>query len=102
MRAAVTLSTDLAVPFSETPLRIGLGFATAGTLPGIGLGSATTAALPGSAPRGAAGQPWYEAEDCAVSLEIGRVRGAPLRVSSHCPVTPGAVPPVTFGFRTEF
>jgi hypothetical protein len=60
MRAGVTLSTHLAMPFSETPLRIGLGFATAGTLPGIGLGSATTAALPGSAPRGAAGQPRYD------------------------------------------
>ena len=100
MRAGVTVSTDLAVPFLETPLRIGLGFATTGTLPGIGLGSATADAPPGSA-RGAGGR-WYEAEDCTASLEVGRVGGAPLRVSSRCPATPGTVPPITLGFRTEF
>jgi hypothetical protein len=100
MRAGVTLSTDLAVPFLETPFRIGLGFATTGTLPGIGLGFATADALLGSA-RGVAGR-WYEAEDCTASLEVGRVGGAPLRVSSRCPVTPGTVPPITLGFRTEF
>ena len=101
MRAGVTLSTDLALPFLQTPLRIGLGFATVGTLPGTGLSSAMADALPDPG-RGAAGRGWFEAEDCTASLEVGRVRGAPLRVSARCPVAPGAVPPVTFGFRTEF
>jgi hypothetical protein len=100
MRAGVTLSTDLALPFLQTPLHIGLGLSTAGTLPGTGPGFATAGAPPGSA-RGTVGR-WYEAEDCAASLEIGRAGGAPLRVSARCPVMPGAVPPVTFGFRTEF
>src|SRR4029450_2458311 len=85
---------------SDSPLRIGLGFSTAGTLPGIGPGFATVGAPPGSA-RGTVGR-WDEAEDCAASLEVGRVGGAPLRVSARCPVAPGAVPPVTFGLRTEF
>ena len=102
MRAGVTLSTDLALPVLQTPLRLGLGLATAGTLPDIGLGFATAGALPGAPARGAAGRRWYDADDCRVSLEIGRVGGAPLRVSSGCLVTPGAVPPVTVGFRTEF
>ena len=88
VQAGVTLSTDLALPFLEAPLHIGLGFATAGALPDPG--------------RGAAGRRWYEADDCTASLEVGRVGGAPLRVSARCPVAPGAVPPVTFGFRTEF
>jgi hypothetical protein len=101
MRAGVTLSTDLALPFLQTPLRIGLGFATAGTLPGTGLGFAMADALPDPG-RGAAGRGWFEADDCTASLEVGRVGGAPLRVSARCPVAPGAVPPVTFGFRTEF
>jgi hypothetical protein len=86
VQAGVTLSTDLALPFLEVPLHLGLGFAMTGALPG---------------PARAAGY-WYEADDCTVSLEIGRVGGAPLRVSSRCPATPGAVPPVTLGFRTEF
>jgi hypothetical protein len=101
MRAGVTLSTELAVPFLQTPLHIGLGFATTGALPGIGLGSTMADALPAPG-RGGAGRGWFEAEDCTASLEVGRVGGAPLRVSARCPVTPGAVPPVTFGFRTEF
>lgn len=88
MRAGLTLSTDLALPFLETPMRIGLGVTTAGPLPGY----ATTAAY------------WRDAPDCAVSLEIAEVGGSPLRISSRCPgaTGTGAVPPITFGFKREF
>ena len=88
-------------PGASYLLNGGLGFATAGTLPGTGLSSAMADALPNPR-RGAAGRGWFEAEDCTASLEVGRAGGAPFRVSARCPVAPGAVPPVTFGFRTEF
>jgi hypothetical protein len=65
----------------------------------IGLGLTTTGPLPGSSPATAY---WHDTSDCAVSLELAKVGGAPLRISSRCPGATSAVPPISFGFRTEF
>jgi hypothetical protein len=86
VRTRATLSTELALPFIGTPMRIGLGLTTAGLLPG----SAMTAAYR------------HDAAECAVSLEIAKVGSVPLRISSHCPGAAGTVPPISFEFRTEF
>ena len=86
LRTGATLSTDLDMPVLHTRLTVGLGFSATG---GLALGS------PGT------GHP-YEPADCKLSLDIGQVGGAPLRVSAPCQRQGRAGMPITFGFRTEF
>jgi hypothetical protein len=87
MRAGASLSTDLTLPGLESRLRIGLGIATTGPLPGVA---------------GAFADP-REPPECRISLDIGTVGGAPLHFVSPCPGAGGtAAPPISFGFRTAF
>lgn len=86
LRTGATLSTDLDVPQLDTRITVGLGISTTG---GLAFGS------PG------ASHP-YEPADCKLSLDIGRVGGAPLRVSAPCQRQGTAGMPITFGFKAEF
>ena len=86
MRAGATLSTDLALPFADERLRLGLGVSAIG---GLALG-------------GTGGLNDHQPADCKLSLDIGRVGGAPLRVSAPCTQHGLAATPISFGFKTEF
>jgi hypothetical protein len=86
MRTGATLSTDLAIPFIETTLRVGLGVSTTGPL-----GRSSDGAHHPDRP-----------SECKLSIDIGKVGSAPIWVSAPCPKYGLAGAPISFGFKTEF